>query len=178
MGMSKKAASRRHASKPQPTERLLDVTVVLLERGYVSTAIAPIEIFHSAGVVWNWFNGEAEKPKFRVRTASVDGRKVRAAGSLVLTPDCAIKDIKHTDIILVAAPGWDELDRIAKNTPLVPWLRKWHARGAFIAAACTGVAYLAEGWPSRWPSGNDALGRRRSSTASATPRFAGGPSNS
>ena len=104
-------------------------------------------------MVWNWLHGETETPRFRVRvsellwtvrTASVDGRKVSAAGSLALTPDCAIKDIKHTDIILVAAPGWDELDRIAKSTPLVPWLRKWHARGAFIAAACTGVAYLAE----------------------------------
>jgi transcriptional regulator GlxA family with amidase domain len=123
--MAKKAAFKAHLSTSQSAGRLLDVTVVLLEHGYVSTAIAPIEIFHSAGVVWNWLNGEAETPRFRVRTASVDGRKVRAAGSLVLTPDCTIKDIKHTDIIIVAAPGWDELDRIAKGTPLVPWLRRY-----------------------------------------------------
>src|SRR4029079_7538919 len=137
--MRKRAVSRRHTSKARPTDRLLDATVVILEHGYASTAIAPIEIFHSAGVVWNWLHGEAETPRFRVRTASVNGRKVSAAGSLSLTPDCAIDDIKHTDIILVAAPGWDELDRIAKSTPLVPWLRKWHTRGAFTAAACTGV---------------------------------------
>ena len=36
-------------------------------------------------------------------------------------------------------------DRIARNTPLLPWLRKWHARGAYIAGICTGVAFLAEG---------------------------------
>ena len=119
--MSKKAASRRHASISQPADRLLDVTVVLLERGYVSTAIAPVEIFHSAGVVWNWLHGETETPRFRVRTVSVDGRKVRAAGSFTLTPDCAITEIKHTDIILVAAPGWDELDRIAHN--VAPYFR-------------------------------------------------------
>jgi transcriptional regulator GlxA family with amidase domain len=123
---------------------LLDVTVVLLEEGYASTAIAPIEIFNSAGVVWNWLHGEAEQPRFRVRTASIDGRKVNAAGSFGLIPDCAIDDIKQTDIIIISAPGWDVLDHIAKNTPLLPWLRKWHARGAYIAAACTGVAFLAE----------------------------------
>ena len=145
--MGKKAASGRGGQRTPPTksgDRLLDVTVVILEEGYSSTAIAPIEIFHSAGVVWNWLHGEAEKPQFRVRTASIDGRKVNAAGSLGLAPDCAINDIKHTDIIIVSAPGWDVLDHIAKNTPLLPWLRKWHARRAYIAGACTGVAFLAE----------------------------------
>lgn len=144
--MAKSTAVRapRNTKQPARRNRVLDVTVVVLEKGYASTAIAPIEIFHSAGVVWNWLHGEPKQPRFRVRTATVDGRKVSAAGSLGLTPDCAISDVKHTDIILVAAPGWDELDRIAKNSSLVPWLRKWHARGAYIAGACTGVAYLAE----------------------------------
>lgn len=146
--MARKPAPPAHRVNRKKTaagrKRLLDVAVVVLEKGYASTAIAPIEIFHSAGVVWNWLHGETEQPRFRVRTASVDGRKVKAAGSLLLTPDCAIEDIKHADIILVAAPGWDELDRIATHTPLVPWLRKWHSRGAYIAGACTGVAYLAE----------------------------------
>ena len=126
------------------TNSLLDVTVVVLEDGYASTAIAPIEIFHSAGVVWNWLNGTAQEPRFRVRTASVGGRKVNAAGSLGLIPDCAIGDIKKSDIVIIAAPGWDILDQIAKNTPLVPWVKKMHDRGAYIAGACTGVAFLAE----------------------------------
>ncbi|MFY9784926.1 MAG: hypothetical protein WA796_21065 [Pseudolabrys sp.] len=84
---------------------LLDVVVVILEGGYTSTAVAPIEIFHSAGVVWNWLHGEAAKQRFKVRTASVD--------------------------------GWDAIDLIAKNTPLLPWLKKWHDRGAYIAGVCT-----------------------------------------
>jgi transcriptional regulator GlxA family with amidase domain len=147
MAMTKKTAprSKRHTQQaPAGSDGLLDVTVVILEDGYASTAIAPIEIFHSAGVVWNWLHGDAEQPRFKVRTASIDGRKVKAAGSLSLIPDCAINDIKHTDIIIVAAPGWDVLDDIVKNTPLVPWLRKWNDRGAYIAGACTGVAFLAE----------------------------------
>jgi len=34
------------------------VTVILLEGGYASTAIAPIEVFHSAGRLWHWLRGE------------------------------------------------------------------------------------------------------------------------
>ena len=36
------------------------------------------------------------------------------------------------------------MDQIAKGTSLLPWLRKWHARGANIAGVCTGVGFLAE----------------------------------
>ena len=123
---------------------LLDVVVVILEGGYTSTAVAPIEIFHAAGVVWNWLHGEAAKPRFRVRTASVDGRSVKSVCALGLTPDGALSVIKKADIIIVPASGWDAIDLIAKNTSLLPWLKKWHDRGAYIAGVCTGVAFLAE----------------------------------
>src|SRR6478736_8298784 len=147
--MAKKTAQRanrlaRQASTKEGDDGLLDVTVVLLEDGYSSTAIAPIEIFHSAGVVWNWLHGEPVRPRFRVRTASIDGRSVKSICALGLTPDGALSDIKKADIIIVPASGWDAIGSIAKNTSLLPWLKKWHDRGAFIAGVCTGVAFLAE----------------------------------
>jgi transcriptional regulator GlxA family with amidase domain len=123
---------------------MLEVVVVLLEGGYASTAIGPIEVFHSAGSLWNWLHGETLQPRFRVRTASIDGRKVTGICSLALTPECGIHDIERADIIILPASGWDVQERIARNTSLLPWLRKWHTRGAYIAGICTGVAFLAE----------------------------------
>jgi len=120
------------------------VTVVLLEAGYASTAIGPIEVFHSAGVLWNMLHGETQQPRFRVRVASIDGASVTSLCSLGLKPECAIHDIKRTDIIILPASGLDVQDRIARNTSLLPWLRKWHSRGAYIAGICSGVAFLAE----------------------------------
>jgi transcriptional regulator GlxA family with amidase domain len=79
-----------------------------------------------------------------VRTASIDGGRVNSLCSVGLTPECAIADIEHTDIIVLPASGWDVMDRIAHNTSLLPWLKKWHARGAYVAGVCTGVAFLAE----------------------------------
>src|SRR5262245_55666084 len=100
----------QHPSSAGRSEGMLDVTVVLLEAGYASTAIGPIEVFHSAGLLWNWLHGEALHPRFRVRTASIDGHSVTSLCALGLTPEHAIGDIKHTDIIILPASGWDVLD--------------------------------------------------------------------
>ena len=125
-------------------DAVLDVTVVLLEAGYASTAIGPIEVFHSAGVTWNWLQGEPQQPRFRVRTASINGRRVTTLCSLGLTPEFSLSDIERTDIVVLPASGLDVMDRIARNTALLPWLRKMYARGAYIAGVCSGVGYLAE----------------------------------
>jgi hypothetical protein len=57
---------------------MLDVTVVLLDDGLSSTAIMPVEIFHSAGVLWNDLHGLPAEPAFRVTTASLTGEAVRS----------------------------------------------------------------------------------------------------
>jgi transcriptional regulator GlxA family with amidase domain len=137
-------AMTRCAPSLSSHDAVLDVTVVLLEAGYASTAIGPIEVFHSAGLLWNWLHGATSQPRFRVQIASINGASVTSLCSLGLTPELAIDDVKHTDIIIIPASGWDVQDEIARNTTLLPWLRKWHARGATIAGICTGVLFLAE----------------------------------
>src|SRR5437588_6956011 len=138
-----KLAARRGTSPMRP-DAVLDVTVVLLEAGYASTAVGPIEVFHSAGVLWNWLQGDVSQPRFRVRVASIDGAPVTSLCSLGLVPEFAIDDIEHSDIIILPASGWDVQDQIAKGTHLLPWLRKMHSKGAYIAGVCAGVALLAE----------------------------------
>lgn len=129
---------------PAGSHAVIDVTVVLLEAGHASTAIGPIEVFHSAGVLWNWLHGEAEHPCFRVRTVSVDGAPVTSLCSLGLIPECAIDEIERTDIIIVPSSGWEAQEQVVRGNRLLPWLRRWHERGAYIAGICTGVAFLAE----------------------------------
>ena len=57
--MARRARAAR-GSAPDD-DGVLDVTVVLLEGGYASTAIGPLEVFHSAGVLWNWLHGESSR---------------------------------------------------------------------------------------------------------------------
>jgi transcriptional regulator GlxA family with amidase domain len=143
-----RTATTARTAKPTASVRsgkdVLDVTVVLLEAGYASTAIGPIEVFHSAGLLWNWLHGEAVQPRFRVRTASIDGGSVTSLCSLGLTPAFSIHDIEHTDIVILSASGTEVQERIAQHTALLPWLRRCHEHGAYIAGICSGVAFLAE----------------------------------
>jgi transcriptional regulator GlxA family with amidase domain len=123
---------------------MFDVTVVLLNDNYASTAIGPIEVFHSAGSLWNALKGEAPEPRFRVTVASLDGQAVTSPYSVRLLPQVSIRSVKHADMIIVPSSGLDLENQFARHAALFPWLRKKAAQGAHIAGCCTGAAYLAE----------------------------------
>jgi transcriptional regulator GlxA family with amidase domain len=126
------------------TGRPIDVAVILLDGGYASTAIGPLEVFHSAGLLWNWLKGEPPQPRFRVRVASPGGRMVRSLCNVGLTPECAIEDIERTDIAMISASGWDLQERIMRHTSLITWLKRMHQQGAYLGAVCSGAAFVAE----------------------------------
>jgi transcriptional regulator GlxA family with amidase domain len=123
---------------------MIDVTVVLLNDNYTSTAIGPIEVFHSTGVLWNLLKGEAPEPRFRVTIASIDGEPVSSPYAVRLLPQVAIGAVKKADLIIVPSSGLDLDNQFARHAALFPWLRKKAAQGSYIAGTCTGAAYLAE----------------------------------
>jgi len=135
--------SRATAGKREGGGRL-DVCVVLFDDGYASTALMPIEVFHSAGALWRELKGEAPEPRFTVTTATLDGKSVRSPyAGMSITPAHAIADVKKADIIIVPTSGLS-LDKVIENSVLLPWLRKHYQAGAYIAGVCMGAAYLAE----------------------------------
>lgn len=122
----------------------IDVTVVLLERALPSTSVAPIEIFSCAGVLWPMIHGQKTEPRFRVRTVSLDGRATRHTVPVRLQPEGTLASVRRTDLIVVPTAEFDLEASNRANAVLVPWLRRWYARGASIAGICTGVSLLAE----------------------------------
>ena len=141
--MDHAAAARRHASAKH-RDAVLDVTVILQEGGYPSEAIGPIEVLHSAGSLWHEIQGERPLPRFRVRTATHDGGAVASLCGLTIAPEHSIADIRRTDIVIVPAAGWDVRPEVPASAALVAWLRRMHARGAWVAGICTGVGFVAE----------------------------------
>jgi transcriptional regulator GlxA family with amidase domain len=124
--------------------RPIDVTVLFLEEGHASTAVGPLEVFRAAGVLWNTWTEQPHEPRFRVRSASIGGRAVRPEGPCTITPDHALEEVGATDLVFVpsAGIGLDEL--LARNRPVVDFLRASHAGGAGVAGVCSGVGLLAE----------------------------------
>lgn len=123
---------------------MFEVTVVVLEEGLPSTCVAPLEIFSSAGQLWEALQGEPGEPFFQVRTVSLDGGPVRSGVPLSVAPDGSIHDIESTDMIIVPAVGADLEPALERNATLLPWLSAWHGRGAGVAGICSGVSLLAE----------------------------------
>jgi transcriptional regulator GlxA family with amidase domain len=125
--------------------KVLNVTVILLDDGYASTALMPIEVFHSAGALWRELRGEAPEPRFRVTTASIDGKPVRSPyAGLSMSPETSVTAIDRTDIAIIPTSGLCFNEKLIENNALLPWLQKQHAHGAYIAGVCMGAAYLAE----------------------------------
>lgn len=123
---------------------MIDVTVVLLNDNYTSTAIGPIEVFHSAGSLWPMLKGDVPAPRFKVTIASLDGKGVVSPYALQLLPQVSIRSVKRTDIVMVPASGLELAHQFKRHAALFPWLRRMAAQGALVAGCCTGAAYLAE----------------------------------
>lgn len=102
-----------------------------------------MEVFRHAGTLWNWLTGTPQVPRFRVSTASVDGRAVRCDGAIQIKPDGALAAIRKTDLIFIPTTGLSIDDMVERNATVVPWLRRWHKRGAAIASVCSGVGLVA-----------------------------------
>ena len=122
---------------------MTDVTVLFLDGTFSSTAIGPMEVFRHAGTLWNYLMGTQPVPRFRVTTASIDGRVVRCDGPIGVQPDRAIANIRKTDLIFIPTTGLSVEDVVERNAPVVPWLQRWHKRGVAIASVCSGVGLVA-----------------------------------
>ncbi len=122
---------------------MTDVTVLLLDGTFASTAIGPMEVFRHAGTLWGFLTGTRQVPRFRVTTASIDGGSVRCDGPIQVQPEAALASIRNTDLIFIPTTGLSLDDAVERNAPVLPWLRRWHKRGAAIASVCSGVGLVA-----------------------------------
>jgi len=122
---------------------MVEVTVLLLDQTFSSTAVGPMEVFRHAGSLWNHLTGKPLKPRFNVTTASQDGREVDCDGPLKITPMMGIRDVRKTDLIFIPTTGLSVDDVVERNAEVVPWLKRWQKRGAAIASVCSGVGLVA-----------------------------------
>src|SRR5499425_1113199 len=122
---------------------MLQITVLLLDQMFSSTAIGPMEVFRHAGSLWNILTGMKCVPSFHVTTASADGRPVDCDGDIQIKPNVALKDVGKTDLIFVPTTGLSVDDVVERNAAIVPWLKRRSKRGVAIASVCSGVGLVA-----------------------------------
>src|ERR1700733_1413342 len=120
-----------------------EITVLLLDQMFSSTAIGPMEVFRHAGSLWGQLTGASLEPRFRVTTASADGKAVDCDGGIQIKPNISISDVAKTDLIFVPTTGLSLDDVVERNAAIVPWLKRRSRRGVAVASVCSGVGLVA-----------------------------------
>ena len=120
-----------------------EITVLLLDQMFSSTAIGPMEVFRHAGSLWNALTGVKVEPAFRVITATADGGAVTCDGGIRIAPNIALRNVGKTDLIFVPTTGVSVDDVLERNAAIVPWLKRRSTNGVAIASVCSGVGLVA-----------------------------------
>lgn len=123
---------------------MLDVTVVLLEGGLPSTSLVPLEIFACAGTLWGMIMGKPAEPRFRVRTATLDGKTSENFVPVTLAPTVALDDVEHTDLVVIPTAGMELDVALSRHAGVVEWLAHRRRKTTAVAGVCSGVALMAE----------------------------------
>ena len=122
---------------------MIKVTILAMHNAASSTILGPMDVFDSAGVLWNYTCGLQIEPHFEVNIATLDGHPVKCLNRFILKPHCSIEDVKQTDIILVSSIL--DIEKVLKyEGKAIQWLKDQYEKGAALASACTGAYVLAE----------------------------------
>ncbi|NGN62444.1 GlxA family transcriptional regulator [Streptomyces sp. A7024] len=108
-----------------------DVLFVLYDDLQSLDLTGPLEVFAGAN--------RGKPGTYRITTASLDGRTVRASSGLRLTPDTALADAPPPHTLVI--PGGYGSRRI--DPGIVAWLRQAGPRAERLVSVCTGVIPLA-----------------------------------
>lgn len=120
-------------------------TVVILAFDYAvaSTVTGPLDIFHQAGILYNYMCGTQPTPVFEVVVATPGGRPIKCLGGISIGSVQPMEAIASPDLIVISSVG-NIQKTLDKHPEAVAWLRSHYASGAHIASVCTGAFLLAE----------------------------------
>lgn len=84
-----------------------------------------------------------KEPLFRVQLVGMDKEVPLHGGSFTVHTDALLKDVTHTDLVIVPALTMNISKGIEDNKALIPWIVKQYNAGAEIVSLCSGAFFLA-----------------------------------
>ena len=83
------------------------------------------------------------EPFFNIKLVGLSHEIVQRNGLYTVQPDCLIRDVKKTDLIIVPAMHGDIPRAIELNKAFIPWIVEQYEQGAELASFCIGSFFLA-----------------------------------
>ncbi|MBS1688600.1 MAG: helix-turn-helix domain-containing protein [Bacteroidetes bacterium] len=85
---------------------------------------------------------QGQAPMFEIQTVGYKPQHYDG-GIFTVTPQVRPEQVKHTDLVLVPAGGWNFEYTIDSNQALLPWIVQQYKQGAEVASMCIGGFLLA-----------------------------------
>lgn len=114
---------------------------ILVPENAVMAAIADPRYMFTA--VNDFFKAAGRPEPFKVQMAGLTKEVKLNDGLFSIHPDVLLKDVKHTDLIIVPAIGGDIKQVIKDNDAFLPWIIDQYKSGAEVASLCIGAFLLA-----------------------------------
>ena len=115
---------------------------ILVPKGH--TSLSNIEGTHQILSEVNGFHtAMGRDPLFNVQLIGISKETRQTNGLFTVNPDCLLKDVKKTDLIIIPALHGDQHQAMVLNKEFLPWIVEQHKKGAEIASFCLGAFFLA-----------------------------------
>ena len=90
-----------------------------------------------------FFRAKGKPPVFKVQLVGLAKETRLTGGLFTANADLLLKDVKHTDLIIIPALDGEIGAAIEKNKDFIPWIIKQYQGGAEVASLCLGAFLLA-----------------------------------
>lgn len=125
--------------------RPLQICVVAIPDGAVSTLFGVFDVLRSLPELLNTFAQDAKPPLFSVELVSTRAGSLTLTGGVTIDVPTGVDDEPQADIVIVPSVYVGESGWVQGRYPeLVDWLTRMNHRGALLCSACSGVFLIAE----------------------------------
>ena len=129
--------------KPQ---RPLETLVLALPDTAGSALYGLVDVLMTTGRIWQaLLRSEVGALPFHVQIVSVSKRPFRCGNGIPVSPDVAVSDAPHADIIVIPELWLGPDQHLAgQYREVIDWIRERYKKGAFIYSVCSASLLLAE----------------------------------
>ena len=115
---------------------------ILIPQGH--TSLVNIEGTHQILSEVNTLRtGMGKAPLFDIQLVGLSKQTTQRDGLFTIQPDCLMKDVPKTDLIIIPAIHGQFLKAVEANQEFIPWIIQQFNNGAEVASLCIGSFFLA-----------------------------------
>jgi transcriptional regulator GlxA family with amidase domain len=119
----------------------MKTVTILVPEGAVMASIAdPRYMFTAAN---DLLKSSGKKPLFEVQLAGLEEEVNLNDGIYTINPDLLLRDVQHTDVIIIPALSGEMKNAVVLNKDFIPWIVEQYKNGSEVASLCIGAFLLA-----------------------------------